>query len=365
MKKSFLILTIFLIVISCTKKDEPIETDSCETEILALSTTLVNATNTLNSNPTQVNCIAFKTAWINVYNKLKECGKSTAELDATRATTYDSIDCSILSGVGGGSNTNGNVVFYTPDNLAGSNITVTCYGQTKTITTSTTGTPTCSMLGSAIFSLPAGTYTYTASRLTQNWSGSVSINGNGSCFVRPLIISTGGGSTTGNATFYITQSTSQTVTVNCGGQTKYISTLFPNGAPGCGANNAANFTLPAGTYNYTASTSAQNWSGSITITGNGCIQQLLTVNNSSNIGHLTVWSPNTSVSTITVTCGGLTRYVTSKYSSQPNCESSGCAIFDLPYGNYTINASAAGGYSWNPFPITINNPDQCFMVGLQ
>lgn len=46
-------------------------------------------------------------------------------------------------------------------------------------------------------------------------------------------------------------------------------------APACGAPYCANFTLPVGTYTYTATSSSNNWSGTISITKNGCTATLL------------------------------------------------------------------------------------------
>lgn len=276
MKKIVLNIVTILVLFSCTKNDD-LATDDCDSIINELSKDLLAKTDELSSNPTRSSCEAYKASWISVYNKLKECGRSTTELDNIRPQV-ESLDCGIFSGGTGGG--------------------------------------------------------------------------------------TGGGiNTNGNLTFYITQSTGESVTVICGGQTKYISTYFSNGAPGCGTTNAANFTLPAGSYNYTASTSKQNWSGTIIVSSNSCKQQLLTLNATSTVGHLTVWSKNTTVGIITVKCGGQTKYITTKYSS-PNCEASGCAIFDLPYGNYSIEGTAAGGAYWDPFPILINSPGQCYIVGL-
>jgi hypothetical protein len=53
--------------------------------------------------------------------------------------------------------------------------------------------------------------------------------------------------------------------------TQYFSD--PNYVPYCGLNSNASITirLPAGTYNYTASSSTLNWKGQFTITKNGCM----------------------------------------------------------------------------------------------
>jgi hypothetical protein len=215
--------------------------------------------------------------------------------------------------------------------------------------------------------LSAGSHTFSGSSQSGavTWNFTFTITED-QCLPRSLTYSGGGGGgSTGTAVFYLNQnSPGGTVTVNCGGQTKYITTYFA-GAPGCNNANAANFTLPVGTYNYTAQSNTQNWSGTVTVPANTCSQNLLNISSTSNIGHLTVWSNNTAVSTITVTCGGLTKYITTKYSSQPSCEASGCAIFDVPYGTYSINASAPGGYTWSPYTMTINSPTQCYILKLQ
>ena len=49
-----------------------------------------------------------------------------------------------------------------------------------------------------------------------------------------------------------------------------ITTNYPNGLPGCGANGCANFTLPIGIYTYTAKSSAYMWSDTATVVANHC-----------------------------------------------------------------------------------------------
>jgi hypothetical protein len=215
--------------------------------------------------------------------------------------------------------------------------------------------------------LPSGTHSFfgSASNGTITWSFTFTVTEDKCSLQRLTYTGGGGGGTqTGNAIFYITQNSGGgTITVNCGGQTKYITGYFPS-APGCGNTSATNFSLPAGNYSYTAQSTTQTWSGTVNVPANTCSQNLLNISTTSNIGHLTVWSSNTTVGTITVTCGGQTKYITSKYSSQPNCEANGCAIFDLPYGTYSIVGSATG-YSWNPYSMSISTPGQCYMLRLQ
>jgi hypothetical protein len=77
----------------------------------------------------------------------------------------------------------------------------------------------------------------------------------------------------GNVVFYYaTSGTNATVVIN--GQTGTVTTAFSS-TPSCGTSGCANFTLPIGTYNYTASSTFTNWSGSVIVTKNGCTAQVL------------------------------------------------------------------------------------------
>lgn len=78
----------------------------------------------------------------------------------------------------------------------------------------------------------------------------------------------------GNVTFwYDTNGT--TATVNVGGETGYITQYYPTNDPSCGSSGCANFTLPVGSYSFTASSTFSNWSGTVTVTKNGCLLMLL------------------------------------------------------------------------------------------
>ncbi len=77
----------------------------------------------------------------------------------------------------------------------------------------------------------------------------------------------------GNLVFYYaTAGTNATVVIN--GQTGTVTSAFTS-TPNCGQTGCANFTLPTGTYAYTASSSFNTWSGNITVTKNGCTAQVL------------------------------------------------------------------------------------------
>jgi hypothetical protein len=77
----------------------------------------------------------------------------------------------------------------------------------------------------------------------------------------------------GNVTFWFASNmASATVTIN--GQTGTITQYYPGGAPSCNAAGCANFSLPVGTYYYTAQSSQYTWGVSTpvtaTVTVNGC-----------------------------------------------------------------------------------------------
>ena len=79
---------------------------------------------------------------------------------------------------------------------------------------------------------------------------------------------------TGNVTFwYNSNGTSATVTV--GGQTGYITSYYPTYNPSCGSSGCANFTLPVGSYSFSAASTWSTWNGTVTVTKNGCLLMLL------------------------------------------------------------------------------------------
>ena len=81
-----------------------------------------------------------------------------------------------------------------------------------------------------------------------------------------------GSSTTGKASLWVTSDLGWgniTVVLN-DTSSSTISQFYSNGSPGCDAGGSANFELPSGTYNYTASCSGYTWNGTITITNGQC-----------------------------------------------------------------------------------------------
>lgn len=79
---------------------------------------------------------------------------------------------------------------------------------------------------------------------------------------------------TGRVVFWY-NSIGSDATVNCGGQTGYITDYYSSYDPSCGSSGCATFTLPVGNYSFTASSTWSNWSGNVTVTKSGCSKMLL------------------------------------------------------------------------------------------
>ena len=88
----------------------------------------------------------------------------------------------------------------------------------------------------------------------------------------------GDGNGNGKATFW-TQSDfgCGNITVNISNTSGTISGYFSSGNPGCDADSSANFQLAPGTYEWTASCSNYNWSGTITVNADSCSTMQLTL----------------------------------------------------------------------------------------
>ncbi len=99
----------------------------------------------------------------------------------------------------------------------------------------------------------------------------------------------------GTATFYFDQNGAN-ATVNVGGQHANITANYQGNAPVCGTSAAgcANFILPAGTYNYSASSNTASWTGSVTINGNQCSEVLL----AQATGSAIFWTQSNSLGTM-------------------------------------------------------------------
>jgi len=156
----------------------------------------------------------------------------------------------------------------------------------------------------------------------------------------------------GQATFYFDQN-GPSATVIMGGRIDSVTANYQAGAPACGtgAVGCANFTLPVGSYPYTASSATTNWSGTVIISANGCAEVALT----QSTGSVTFWTANSTYGNITVVLGaGLgTGVVNSVLSSPPQCGATGCATFNLSPGTYSYTAAATNGTTWGPTAFTV------------
>lgn len=138
------------------------------------------------------------------------------------------------------------------------------------------------------------------------------------------------------------------ITVTIGGTSKLITGYYNTTIPDCTASGAATFNLTPGTYSYTASCTGLSWSGSITITANGCTKIQLTSSGGgggggSSTGQGMFWIvSDLGCGNINVVCNGITRTISSVYGSAPSCGASGTANFDLSPGTYAFTASCTG-----------------------
>ncbi|MBL0031035.1 MAG: hypothetical protein IPP27_02235 [Bacteroidetes bacterium] len=70
--------------------------------------------------------------------------------------------------------------------------------------------------------------------------------------------------------FWCSEYISDSIIVECNGQTEKISVYYYSGEPNCSDANNATFDLTAGSYSYTASMGSTEWSGTITVSINEC-----------------------------------------------------------------------------------------------
>lgn len=83
-------------------------------------------------------------------------------------------------------------------------------------------------------------------------------------------------STDGNVLFWVSSDLGcGKITVSINGKSGTISQYYSSGNPNCGDSGNANFTLPVGTYEFTASCSDNIWESTITVTAGGCSKMRL------------------------------------------------------------------------------------------
>ena len=90
------IAALMMMSVGCEEEEETtVSGDACLEEVEALSDIMLDRLNDMNTNPSSSSCAAYKTAWFNVYNKMKSCGFTTTELDGVKETVED-MDCSVF-----------------------------------------------------------------------------------------------------------------------------------------------------------------------------------------------------------------------------------------------------------------------------
>lgn len=239
--------------------------------------------------------------------------------------------------------TTGQGMFWAASDLGCGNITVTIGSSSGVITNYyNTSIPNCGAAYCATFTLTPGTYSYTATCSSKTWSGSITITA-GDCS-KIQLTSSGGGSTTGQGMFWIASDLGcGNINVTVNGITRTISTFYAS-APSCGASGCATFDLSPGTYAYSASCSGKTWNSNITITAGGCNRiQLTSSGGGSTTGQGMFWiASDLGCGNITVICNGISRVISTIYTTSPPCGTSGCATFDLSPGTYSYSASCSG-----------------------
>jgi len=254
----------------------------------------------------------------------------------------------------------GEVIFWEESaNGCSDNTVIEINNQTQEISSFAVAIPGCGTTGFANFKLTPGVYNYTAKCSTYSQSGTITVKAN-ECTKRQLIWNIAPPSTNqGQMTFWESPSSScagnTDVTIN--GVTKQITSTNP-AKPSCGTTGTATFTLAPGTYNYSAKCSGLTKTGSVTINANQCSTQQLIWNATSNLGQVIFWESAQSAcqNATNVTINGVTKQITSTYSSTPQCGSSGGAAFSLPPGTYNYSATCSG--STITGSVTIN-ANQC------
>lgn len=166
----------------------------------------------------------------------------------------------------------------------------------------------------------------------------------------------------GTATFWMKDfdgNGNPTVTLN--GVTAQITQTHAS-VPQCGAAGAANFSIPAGAYTWTASNNGEFWQGEITVPVSGCVAQELEPHVGSGMGEAIFWvQSDLMCGYITVVIASTSGQISNYYNSTPACGSSGCANFTLPVGDYYWAASCSQ-YTWDSY-ITVTE-DECSTMRL-
>lgn len=176
-KTASLLTLFFLIICSCTKEEAT--TNQCDAQIEQLSNILIDKSNAFAANQSVSNCQSYRTAYLNLYNKMTQCGYPTTSLN----NDYDyvqGLDCSIFDGENGGNTSTGTAMIWTQVDHGCGPISVTVNGSTQAVSSYySSGAPSCGANGCASFTLPPGTYSVSASCSSATWSGSITVTSGG------------------------------------------------------------------------------------------------------------------------------------------------------------------------------------------
>jgi hypothetical protein len=277
--------------------------------------------------------------------------------------------------------TQGDVVFWETAASGCSGTTdVTINGVTNQISSISVSTPSCGSSGNASFSLNPGSYSYTASCLGTIKTGTVTVTAN-QCTPVQLNWNSPPPNGTGQLVFweFNTNGCPAFTDVTINGITNQIST-FSSSAPACGSTGNATFSLPAGTYNYTANCSGTPKTGTAVVTANQCTPIQLIWSNTNTDGYncsnntcsyvssnasygslsecqnacsgppsnSTITFQNNSYTTMTITFGGTTKTAsaggTVVFSGTPGTTATGTAE---TFGIATGGAQVGSKLIWN------------------
>ena len=141
----------------------------------------------------------------------------------------------------------------------------------------------------------------------------------------------------GQASFFFNQA-GAAATVTIGTQSATISTPYPLNAPECGTNavGCANFTLPEGSYAYTATSSSFSWSGNVVVGPNICTEVLL----NQHTGSLVFWMSTNIHGGIIIKIGNGSGTIFDSIPSTPTCGYNGCVTYNLGPGTYNYTGYA-------------------------
>jgi hypothetical protein len=166
----------------------------------------------------------------------------------------------------------------------------------------------------------------------------------------------GGGNSPGDVIFWVSNDFGcGPITVNLAGAGSTVINGYYGSAPNCSSTGSGgNFNnLTPGVYNFTASCSSQTWSGSVTVTENGCLRQELLSSGGgggNNTGDVIFWTnSDLGCGVISVTLSGAgSSTITGYFGSTPLCSNTGAGgnFNNLSPGNYSFTASC-NGLSWS------------------